>query len=162
MGTTFADLPVYHFSVLCQIVTQPPTPSLQSMARNLHGLLGWHGQKSLRLSQLCPNKHHLNYERISWTSLNTTLFSSTVEQVTTNLSIAPDFSVKCWGRLTTFHPPVLHWGSTCIYQGWLIWGHCLEKTRVRTATATNFPNIKVVLETEHAFLCGFWLVHGIG
>ena len=95
--------------MLCQVVIQPP--SLQTMARNLHGLLSWHGQKSLRLSQLCPNTHHLNYQRTSLTSLNGTLFSSTVEQVTTNLSIAPDYlcSVKCRGRLTTFHPPKLRW-----------------------------------------------------
>jgi len=99
--------------MLCQVVTQPPTPSLQTMARNLHGLLRWHGQKSLRLSQLCPNKHHLNYQRTSLTSLNATLFSSTVEQVTTNLSIAPEYlcSVKCRCHLTTSHPPELRWRS---------------------------------------------------
>jgi len=33
---------------------------------------------------------------------------------------------------------------------------------IATLSSTNFPNVKVVLETEHAFLCGFWLVHGIG
>jgi len=116
--------------MFCQVVTQPP--SLQTMARNLRGLLGWHSKKSLRLPQLCPNKHHLNYQRTSWTSLNATLFSSTVERVMTNLSIAPDYlcSVKCRGRLTTFHPyraALEEHTRRSIYQGGLIWGHCLEK-----------------------------------
>jgi len=143
-----------------------PTPSLQTMARNLHGLLRSHGQKSLRLSQLCPNKHHLNYQRTSLTSLNATLFSSTVELVTTNLSIAPDYlcSVKCRCHLTTSHPPELRWrsipGDLSIKVTYL--GTLPRKDTCRTATATNFPNIKVVLQTERAFLCCFWLVHGIG
>jgi len=47
--------------------------------------------------------------------------------------------------------------TQCIYQGGL-WGHCLETTRVRTETATNFPNINLSFKQNVASS----LVPGIG
>ena len=84
-------------------------------------------------------------QRTSWTSLNASLFSSTVEQVMTNLSIAPDClcSVKCQGRLTTFHPPEHRWRSIPgdlsikVDLSGPFWGHCLEK-RSDIATASDW------------------------